>query len=141
MRHERVVDANVVVKLFVTEELSDHAKKFFRTGHLLAYVPDLLYIECTNILWKYVRRLNLPLLAARQHLDRLRRLRLQRVSLPPFLESAILLASQYELSAYDAAYAALAQGMAIPLVTADRTLARKLKGSDIEALWLGDLNL
>jgi len=61
--------------------------------------------------------------------------------LPLFLESAILLASQYELSAYDASYAALAQDMAIPLVTADRPLTRKLKSSDIEVHWLGDLTL
>jgi len=140
LRHERVVDASVVIKLFVDEEFSDKAKRLFRTGHLLAYVPDLLYIECTNILRKHIRKLNLPLHTARQHLYRLRRLRLQRVSLPPFLESAILLASQYELSAYDASYAALAQSMAIPLVTADRPLATKLKDSDIEVHWLGDLS-
>jgi predicted nucleic acid-binding protein len=45
LRHERVVDASVVVKLFVDEEFSDKAKRLFRTGHLLAYVPDLLYID------------------------------------------------------------------------------------------------
>lgn len=139
MRHERVVDANVVVKLFVDEEFSDKAKRLFRTGHLLAYVPDLLYIECTNILWKYMRRLNLPLHTARQHLYGLRRLRLQKVSLSPFLEPVIQLAIQYELSAYDAAYATLAQSLAIPLITADEKLARKLKASDVEVFWLGEM--
>lgn len=141
MRHERVVDANVVVKLFVDEELSDEARKFFRSGRLIVYVPDLLYIECTNILWKHIWRWNLPLQTARQHLYRLRRLRLQRISLSPFLDSAIQLASRYELSAYDASYVALAQALAIPFVTGDEKLARKLKGTDIEVHWLGDLTL
>ncbi len=141
MRHERVVDANVVVKLFVDEELSVEARKFFRSGRLIAYVPDLLYIELTNILWKHIRKLNLSLQTARQHLYRLRRLRLKRVSLSPFLDSAIQLASQYELTAYDASYAALAKGLAVPFITADEKLARKLKDSDIEVRWLGDLNL
>lgn len=139
MRQERVVDANVVVKLFVDEEFSDKAQRLFRSSHLVAYVPDLLYIECTNIFWKYMRRLNLPLHAARQHLHGLRRLRLHKVSLAPFLEPVIHLATQYELSAYDAAYAALAQCLDIPLVTADGKLARKLKASDVEVSWLGEL--
>lgn len=57
-----VVDASVAIKLFVDDPLSDKVHTLF--AHLDAdpmckfYVPDLFYIECTNILWKYVRALS-----------------------------------------------------------------------------------
>ena len=141
MRCERVVDASVVIKLFVTEDFSTETRRFFKTPGLRPYVPDFLYLECTSILWKYVRRFNLPLHTAQQTLHKLQRLRFHPVSVPPFLEVAIQLASRYNLSAYDAVYASLAQGFAIPLVTADGKLTRKLKGSGIEILCMGDSDL
>ncbi|MEQ9354945.1 type II toxin-antitoxin system VapC family toxin [Coleofasciculus chthonoplastes] len=48
-----VVDASVAIKLFVDDPLSDKVDTLF--SHLDAdpmckfYVPDLFYIECTNI--------------------------------------------------------------------------------------------
>jgi predicted nucleic acid-binding protein len=139
-RRERVVDASVIVKLFVIEELSEEARRFFKSGSLLPYVPDFLYIECANIFWKYVRRFHLSLPAARDNLFKLRKLRLQPVSVPPSLQSVIHLASRYEISAYDAAYAALAHDLSIPLVTADRKLVGKLADSEVDVRWLGELN-
>lgn len=136
-----MVDASVVIKLFVTEDFSQETRRFFKTPGLRLYAPDFLYVECTNILWKYVRRFNVPVQAVQQSLYRLQRLRFHPVSVPAFLESALQLASRYDLSAYDATYASLAQGFSIPLVTADEKLIRKLKGSDVEAFWIGDLSL
>lgn len=141
MRRERVVDASVVIKLFVTEDFSTETRRFFKTPGLRPYAPDFLYIECTNILWKYTKRFKVPMQITQQSLYRLQRLRFHPVSASLFLESAIQLASRYDLSAYDATYASLAQGFSIPLVTADEKLIRKLKGSDVEALWIGDLSL
>ena len=52
-----VVDANVCVKVFVVEPLTAEATDLF--SHLTDenppqfYVPDLFFIECANILWKY----------------------------------------------------------------------------------------
>jgi len=53
------------------------------------------------------------------------------------MENALLLASELNLSAYDACYAVLAQQLGILLVTADQPLARKLEF----AIFLGDLDL
>lgn len=141
MRRERVVDASVVIKLFVNEDFSTEARRFFKTPGLRLYAPDFLYVECTNILWKYIRRFNVPLQTAQHSLYKLQRLRFHPVSAPLFLESAIELAARYGLSAYDATYASLAQSFSIPLVTADEKLIRKLKGSDVESLWIGDLSV
>ncbi|MBC8254639.1 MAG: hypothetical protein H8E35_11520 [Ardenticatenia bacterium] len=44
-----------------------------------------------------------------------------------------------DVTAYDACYAALARQLALPLVTADAPLARKLAGSDVSLLTLQQL--
>ena len=65
-----VVDASLGIKLFLVEPLSDQADALF--GHLdddppsRFYVPDLFFIECANILWKYVHRFGYPSHAAQQ---------------------------------------------------------------------------
>lgn len=50
-----VVDASIGIKLFLVEPLSDEAHALIAglTSDLPARlrVPDLFYIECTNILW------------------------------------------------------------------------------------------
>ncbi len=54
-----VVDASVRIKLFVDEEISEQSLALF--SHLAAdppaelYVPDLFYIDCSNIPLKYTR--------------------------------------------------------------------------------------
>ena len=59
-----VVDASVAIKLFVDEESSEQADKLFEQlasdPPTRFYVPDLLFIECANILWKYVRNYGYP---------------------------------------------------------------------------------
>lgn len=141
MRPERVVDASVVVKVFLDEELSEEARRLLRAPALRLYTPDFVYLECTNVLWKHVRRFNISLQNAEQNLVRLRRLRLYPVSVPPILPSVIQLASHYGISAYDGTYATLAKAFSIPLVTADWKLFCKLKDSDVPVLWLGNLDL
>ncbi len=50
-----VIDASVVAKLFIPEELSEACEKAVRTsGQLIA--PDLLWIECASLLRKRVVR-------------------------------------------------------------------------------------
>jgi predicted nucleic acid-binding protein len=53
------------------------------------------------------------------------------------MERSLLLAKKFDLSAYDACYAVLAQQLEIPLLTVDQPLARKLDF----AVFLGDLDI
>ncbi len=56
-----VVDASVAIKLFLAEPLSSEAHALFAclaTSSSTFHVPDLLYAECGNILWKHVQRGN-----------------------------------------------------------------------------------
>ena len=53
-----VVDASVGIKKFIIEPLTSKVNQLF--AHLSdpdaqLYIPDLFYIECTNIAWKYIR--------------------------------------------------------------------------------------
>jgi len=136
-----VVDASVGINLFVEEQLSERALAIF--SHLAAdppaelYVPDLFYIECANILLKYTRRYGRSLEDSQADLADLNRLALRSTSTADLMEKALLLASEKDLSAYDACYAVLAEQLEIPLVTADQPLARKIE----TAIFLGDLDV
>lgn len=134
-----VVDASVGIKLFVEEEFSEKVYAFFEKlaedSTVEFHVPDLFYIECANILLKYTRRFGRPLADAQADLVDLNILSLKSTPMPVLIEDALVLASELNLSAYDAAYAVLAQQLEIPLITADAHLARAVDW----AVWLGDL--
>jgi predicted nucleic acid-binding protein len=135
-----VVDASVAIKLFVHEKLSDRAHELFTQLALPGaqfYVPGLFYVECTNVLWKYVRRADMPLAYAAIAVDQLGRLALRTVSSSSLVARALEVAYAHDVTAYDALYAALAQQVNAPLVTADEALVRKLQGLDAEVRWLG----
>jgi predicted nucleic acid-binding protein len=141
MNEERsrfVVDASVGIKLFVEEPLSDQAHALFtkltKDPPAELYVPDLFYIECTNILLKYMRRFGRSLEDSQADLADLKTLVLKTVSTAELMEDAILLASQKNLTAYDACYAVLARQLNIPLITADKPMAQAVEW----AVWLGD---
>jgi len=137
-----VVDASVGIKLFVKEELSEKTHALF--AHLTAsspaqfYVPDLFFIECTNILWKYTYRFDYPADKARKNLINLEKLALQRTPTSDLMVEALDIAVPHSISAYDACYVALAQRLSLPLITADEKLVNKLANSTYTVQWLKD---
>lgn len=143
MSADCVVDASVGIKLFVNEDLSEVADRLF--ARLAAqpapqfYVPDLFYVECANILWKYVHRFGYSPENARQDVADLRTLALVTISMADLIEPALNLALTHDITAYDASYVALAQQLDLPLITADVPLARKLTGSGIIIQTLAEL--
>ncbi len=136
-----VVDASVGIKLFVDEPFSEQAQRLF--DGLLAdppavyHVPDLFFIECANILWKYTRRFGRPLEDSLADLADLGHLALHVVSTADLMEDALALAAQTGLTAYDACYAALAHRLNLPLVTADEALCQSIPW----AIALGNLDI
>jgi predicted nucleic acid-binding protein len=53
-----VIDSNICIKLFIPDPLSTKADELFlnlQRPETQFFVPDLFYIEFTNVLWKYVR--------------------------------------------------------------------------------------
>jgi predicted nucleic acid-binding protein len=142
MSYDCVVDASVGIKLFLDEPLSDRADALFDrlADDLFArfHVPDLFFIECANILWKYARYHGYPLESARQDVTDLRDLGLRVVSTQDLVEEALRIALDQGITAYDACYVVLAGKLALPLVTADEPLARRLAGTEFDVCWLGD---
>ena len=136
-----VVDASVGIKLFVEEQFSEQARALF--SHLAAdppaelYVPDLFYIECANILLKYTRRFGRSLADSQADLADLKRLALRSTPTADLMEGALLLASETNLTAYDACYAVLAGQSDLPLITADESLARVIEW----AIFIGDFEI
>lgn len=137
-----VVDASVGIKLFLVESLSDRADVLF--AHLAKeppaqfYVPDLFFVECTNILWKYVQRHGYPAQSAEQDVADLLRLPLQPVSARELVRDALAIAVAHKITAYDATYVALSRRLSLPLVTADESLVRRLAGGPMDVRWLGE---
>jgi predicted nucleic acid-binding protein len=133
---------NAKDKRLLVEPLSEQADVLF--DHLTDvpparfYVPDLFFIECTNILWKYVRRFDYPADVARQDIADLIRLPLQIVSTAALAEDALALAVEHGSTAYDSAYVALAGRLPLPFVTADEVLVRRFEETDMDVRFLGD---
>ncbi len=137
-----VVDASVGIKLFVPEDGSEQADRLFdrlaQEPSASFFVPDLFYVECTNILWKYVQRFGYPAENARQDVVDLQSLALHSVPTADLVDEALELALAFDITAYDASYVALAQRLRLPLVTADHPLAQKLDASGLTILSLSE---
>jgi predicted nucleic acid-binding protein len=136
-----VMDASVGIKLFVEEEFSDKVQRLFaqltEDPQTEIHVPDLFYIECANILLKYTRRFDRPLEDSMADIRDLGKLALKTTSTLELIEDALQLASEKKLTAYDACYAALAQKLGLPLITADAPLAKAVDW----AVWIGDVEI
>jgi predicted nucleic acid-binding protein len=137
-----VLDASVGVKVFLVEPLSAQADALF--AHVVEgpsvqlYVPDLFFVECTNILWKYVRWHGYPAQNAHEDVADLLRLPLHTVSSRELVSEAMSVAVAHKITAYDALYVALSRQLSLPMVTADKSLVRRLEGSSSDVRWLGE---
>lgn len=134
-----VVDANVALKLFFVQPLSEKADELF--AHLAAdartrfYVPDFFYAECVSALANYVRLSKYSAASARQDLAELRALSLHVTPTANLAVTAMALAVAHRISSYDAFYVALAEQVGAPFITADEKLVRALAGKhDVQSL-------
>lgn len=117
-----VLDASAVVELLLGTEL----------GHLVAariadptqalHVPHLVDVEVSHALRRYVHSGDLDRASARAALAVLHELDVERHSHEPLLDRVWALRDN--LTAYDAAYVALAEALDATLLTCDARLAR-----------------
>jgi len=133
-----VVDANVVAKWFVPEQLSEEAVRLLDEGHELAS-PDLLWPEIGNVLWKKAR---LGQLTGQEAVRIVQALDEFPVTVFPsrlVLEGALEIALGTGRSAYASVYIALAVALECRLVTADERLVNALRGGPLgtHVVWLG----
>jgi predicted nucleic acid-binding protein len=132
-----VVDASVLIKLFLQEQDSALATTLFAmpsTARVIRAVSDLAYLEYANILRTRVHRGLLTVAEASARAAQLAALPLAWYATPPLLTAIIGHALTRQISAYDAAYLTLADALHMPLITADVVLVGKLRGAGISAL-------
>src|SRR5436305_3870067 len=122
-----VIDASIAIKWVVQEEGSEAALALRTRAELIA--PDLMIVECANILWKKVERNEVSkseaLIAARL----LQRANVDILSTRNLLEPATRLAIELEHPAYDCIYLALAIEMDCRFGTADKAFVRKISSA------------
>lgn len=109
-----VVDASVVAKWLVTEVLSAEALRLLQPDNELV-VPELLWAEVGNILWKKARAGELPDTEAVRRFDHLASMGLRTVSNLVVARAAVGLALATGRTVYDSIYVALAMHEGWPL--------------------------
>jgi predicted nucleic acid-binding protein len=133
-----VVDSSVAVKWVVEEKDSDNARS---VSHATLEAPDLLLIECANILWKKVTLADLNSREAGECWQLLLQAPVQFTSSPELLDTALRISLDLRHPVYDCVYLALALQLGIPLITADRRLVsavRRKKSLGIHLVALSD---
>jgi predicted nucleic acid-binding protein len=123
-----VLDANVPIKWFVPEDLTPQAVRLLEGDHQFI-VPDLVYLETGNALWKKVRRRQITASEARVVLDGIVTAPFTTYPARELVSSALELARQLDCTVYDGCYLGLAVLADCQLVTGDRRLETLASGT------------
>ena len=136
---KRVVDASVACKWFFEEDLSAEAQALAATRYVLL-APDLIIAECANVAWRRVRDGQIALEQAEALLRALPDWFEGLIPSAQLHEAAFRIARSLNHPVYDCLYIALAVRDAVPLVTADAALAKRVRDTPWEKLveLLGD---
>lgn len=117
-----VVDASVVIKWVLEEDGSTAARRLIETDRLAA--PDLLFVECANVLWLKTRRGLISPEYAFSAMRAIENTPIRSVPGRPHVAMAQRIADELKQTAYDSLYLALALSEAVVFVTADGAFAR-----------------
>jgi predicted nucleic acid-binding protein len=124
----QVVDSSVVIKWHIDEMDSEAAQALRYSSERFA-IPDLLFVETANIVWKNVRRELISRLRAMQIIDSIVEGPFDVYRNQGLTRDATRIALAREITTYDASYIALAMSLRTDCITADRRLFNKLQGS------------
>ena len=138
-----VIDASVLIKLFIPEILSEKADELNKQvgeGDLKLLAPDLIFAEVGNIIWKKHRRKELIRSEAEEIVDAIVAVPIETESSRALLPLAVDIGLAYGITVYDAIYVSLAKIHETILVTADRKLVEITGKTDFKKYvgWLGD---
>lgn len=117
-----VLDASAIVELLLNTERGRAVAGHISDPRVGLHVPHLLDVEVAQVLGRYTIEGDLDAPTAHECLDDLRQLDMRRWAHEPLLGRMWEL--RRNLTAYDAAYVALAEALDASLVTCDAKLAR-----------------
>ena len=126
-----VIDASVAAKWLAPEPDSPQAEALL--GDELI-VPDLLYAEVGNILWKKQLRGEMDAATAQVGARWLLQLPMHVHDSASLLADALALSLQMQHPAYDCFYLVLAMRADVPMVTADRRFHARCQAGDAAEL-------
>jgi predicted nucleic acid-binding protein len=115
-----VLDASAVLELLLVTDKGGHVAERIAAPEESLHAPHLIDLEVAQVLRRYVARHQLDEARARQALDDLHDLDLNRYPHDVLLDRIWEL--RHNASAYDAAYLALAEALGAPLLTSDARL-------------------
>jgi predicted nucleic acid-binding protein len=116
-----VVDASVALKWVIEEDDSQAAQTLIADHLLLA--PDLLAVECANVLWSKARRGALTRDLARTALDAILATPIRLLPSSAHVSAAQTIAFDLDQTAYDSLYLAVALAEHTTFITADERFA------------------
>jgi predicted nucleic acid-binding protein len=131
-----VLDASVLIKLYINEEGSRRAVAAVKKAEALV-APDLLWSEAGNILWKYVRRGDLDLDAGQSMLRDMLQMPIAITASSGLVEQAFEIATQTDRTVYDSLYLALAVQTKSVMLTADQRMVHALADQPLGKFILG----
>lgn len=116
-----VTDASVVLELLLRTTAADAVERRLFNRRDSLHAPHLLDVEVAQVLRRYAGRGEISAARGRLTLGLLARLPIERYAHEPML--ARIWALRANLTAYDAAYVALAEALGATLLTRDERLA------------------
>jgi predicted nucleic acid-binding protein len=139
---EVVVDASVCAKWVVHEDHSAKAAMLLQCE--ARHAPDHWLAEAVNVLWSKVVKGDLTAADAEERMVVLSRAPVIGTSIASLMPRAFAISVAQAVTIYDSLYVALAERLAVPLVTADERLVRRLaRDAAVGKLvvWVGDLSV
>ncbi|MFQ6075506.1 MAG: type II toxin-antitoxin system VapC family toxin [Candidatus Bathyarchaeia archaeon] len=131
------LDSNIYASIIVRDEFYDKCLELVRT-HVTTGIAtvDLAFVEAANALWKSVSVLKrIPPDEAEPRVEALKRL-LRKTSTihtsEELLDEAVRVATQHDITVYDALYIALARKLDVRLASTDENLYQKLRDTTLK---------
>ncbi len=134
-----IIDASVLLSALFPDEAQQQAQAVIRDhvlGKITCVAPTLLTYELTNAVWQGVRRQRISREQATEILHTVDGLGIAQESV--FWEVILPFAAQFNSSAYDAAYLALAQSQNQSFITGDLRLYNATHTELSWVKWVGD---
>jgi predicted nucleic acid-binding protein len=134
-----IVDASVAVKWFISETHSEEALSILDGNHEMI-VPDLLFAEIGNVLWKRTRSGDMTKEQTLAIIGALIKIPLSVRPISSLTAQALEIATQTQRTVYDSLYVALAVREGVPVVTADERLFNALRDTALQknVVWIAD---
>lgn len=121
-----VVDASVIVDSLAPSEYTRDAERFIGglrwADPIVLMAPDLIFLEAANAFRKMSSQRELSRAGANQAVMALQQMPIAAVPCASVLEDAWKLSGN--VTTYDGTYIALAKGLDVPFITADRRASR-----------------